>query len=70
MHRSLVPLAKARTDELTAAEWKARQAELDVGTNIDGDIGAVDYEENPAGCSPYGCRTTEVPAAAGIEAAA
>ncbi|MEU8310807.1 hypothetical protein AB0C84_45600 [Actinomadura sp. NPDC048955] len=70
LHRSHVPLDEAPIDRLSAAEWKARQGRLDLGPGVDVDTELIAYLENPPGCSPYGCRTTEIPVAAAVEAGA
>ncbi|MEU6230929.1 hypothetical protein [Streptomyces sp. NPDC047042] len=52
LHRSRVPLDQAPVDHVTAAEWAARQEELDDRA------ATVDELENgvAAGCSPWACR--------------
>lgn len=52
LHRSRVPLDQAPVDHVTAAEWAARQEELDDRA------AAVDELENGVvdGCSPWACR--------------
>ncbi|MEH0658511.1 hypothetical protein QA860_12360 [Streptomyces stelliscabiei] len=52
LHRSRVPLDQAPIDHVTAAEWAARQQELDDGA------AAVEEMENGVidGCSPWACR--------------
>ncbi|WP_431921392.1 hypothetical protein [Nonomuraea jabiensis] len=62
LHRSRVPLAEAPIDLVTAKEWAERQGELDH------DLMA--YEEDPPGCSPWGCRRTEIPVGAAVDAGA
>ncbi|MEV7888431.1 hypothetical protein ACWD3I_29810 [Streptomyces sp. NPDC002817] len=57
LHRSRVPLAQAPIDHVTAAEWAARQQELD-------DLAAaVEELENGVadGCSPWACRGEVAP---------
>ncbi|GAA3832211.1 hypothetical protein GCM10022226_61800 [Sphaerisporangium flaviroseum] len=69
LHRSRVPLAEAPIEKVTAAEWHQRQAELDL--TIDGSpVNLADWEEDPPGCSPFGCRRTEIPTRAAVEAGA
>ncbi|MFF0250220.1 hypothetical protein [Streptosporangium sandarakinum] len=60
VHRSRVPLAQANIDRITPREWRDRQNKISL----------ADYEEDPPGCSPYGCRRTEIPQEASIEAGA
>ncbi|WP_203872194.1 hypothetical protein [Planomonospora parontospora] len=60
VHRSRVPLAEANIDQVTPREWRDRQSAISI----------ADYEEDPPGCSPYGCRRTEIPKEAAIEAGA
>ncbi|WP_220183383.1 hypothetical protein [Sphaerisporangium album] len=60
VHRSRVALAQADIDRVTAHEWRGRQ----------GEISLARYEEEPPGCSPYGCRRTEIPPEAAVEAGA
>ncbi|ULR53873.1 hypothetical protein [Streptomyces deccanensis] len=52
LHRSRVPLDQAPIDHVTAAEWAARQQELDDGAVMVEELenGVVD------GCSPWACR--------------
>ncbi|MER5826168.1 hypothetical protein ABT086_28880 [Streptomyces mirabilis] len=52
LHRSRVPLDQAPIDHVTAAEWAARQQELDDRTATVEELenGVVD------GCSPWACR--------------
>ncbi|MDO0936401.1 hypothetical protein QQY66_33630 [Streptomyces sp. DG2A-72] len=52
LHRSRVPLAQAPIDHVTAAEWAARQQELDDRAAVVEELenGVVD------GCSPWACR--------------
>ncbi|WP_406439157.1 hypothetical protein OHB14_51345 [Streptomyces sp. NBC_01613] len=52
LHRSRVPLSQAPIDHVTAAEWAARQQE------IDDPAAAVEELENgvAGGCSPWACR--------------
>ncbi|MER7226400.1 hypothetical protein [Streptomyces rubradiris] len=53
LHRSRVPLSEAPIDHVTAAEWAARQQEIDDRTAVVEDLenGVVD------GCSPWACRS-------------
>ncbi|WP_329025732.1 hypothetical protein [Streptomyces sp. NBC_00690] len=55
LHRSRVPLSEAPIDHVTAAEWAARQQDLDsTGPNLD------ELEQGVAdGCSPWACRGFE-----------
>ncbi|WP_408992095.1 hypothetical protein [Streptomyces sp. 1268] len=57
LHRSRVPLSEAPIDHVTAAEWAARQQEVDENN------GPVDPEELERGvadgCSPWSCRGSE-----------
>jgi hypothetical protein len=52
LHRSRVPLDQAPIDHITAAEWAARQQELDDRPAVAEELenGVVD------GCSPWACR--------------
>ncbi|MFF4031691.1 hypothetical protein ACFYZ2_18395 [Streptomyces sviceus] len=51
LHRSRVPLDQAPIDHVTAAEWAARQQELD-----DPDAAPVEMEDGVVdGCSPWAC---------------
>ncbi|CAL9412378.1 hypothetical protein ABTZ58_00065 [Streptomyces sp. NPDC094143] len=52
LHRSRVPLDQAPIDHVTAAEWAARQQELDDRAPMEEELenGVVD------GCSPWTCR--------------
>ncbi|MFD5583255.1 hypothetical protein CFC35_10545 [Streptomyces sp. FBKL.4005] len=52
LHRSRVPLDRAPIDHVTAAEWAARQQELDDRASMVEELenGVVD------GCSPWACR--------------
>lgn len=53
LHRSRVPLSEAPIDYVTAAEWAARQQEIDDRTAVVEELenGVVD------GCSPWACRS-------------
>jgi hypothetical protein len=53
LHRSRVPLSEAPIDHVTAAEWAARQQEIDDRTAVVEELenGVVD------GCSPWACRS-------------
>ncbi|MGC9544845.1 hypothetical protein [Streptomyces sp. UG1] len=52
LHRSRVPLDQAPIDHVTAAEWVARQRELD-----DPAAAAEELEDGVVdGCSPWACR--------------
>ncbi|WP_424886518.1 hypothetical protein [Streptomyces sp. SAI-126] len=55
LHRSRVPLDEAPIDHVTAAEWAARQQNLDDQTAVVEELetGVVD------GCSPWACRGSE-----------
>ncbi|MFB7270802.1 hypothetical protein [Streptomyces sp. NPDC056244] len=54
LHRSRVPLAEAPIDHVTAAEWAARQTEIDAGADTD------ELERGVAdGCSPWSCRGSD-----------
>ncbi|WP_371551328.1 hypothetical protein OG266_38215 [Streptomyces sp. NBC_00554] len=55
LHRSRVPLDQAPIDHVTAAEWAARQQELDDQATVVEELetGVVD------GCSPWACRGSE-----------
>ncbi|MEU6192309.1 hypothetical protein [Streptomyces sp. NPDC047061] len=52
LHRSRVPLDETPIDHVTAAEWAARQQELDGQAAVAEELenGVVD------GCSPWACR--------------
>ncbi|WDF43653.1 hypothetical protein PBV52_46195 [Streptomyces sp. T12] len=55
LHRSRVPLDQAPIDHVTAAEWAARQQELD-----DRPIAVEELENGVVdGCSPWACRGSE-----------
>ncbi|MDF3149784.1 MULTISPECIES: hypothetical protein [unclassified Streptomyces] len=57
LHRSRVPLAQAPIDHVTAAEWAARQQELD-----DPAAATEELENSVAdGCSPWACRGESEP---------
>ncbi|MFJ6898115.1 hypothetical protein [Streptomyces hokutonensis] len=55
LHRSRIPLDRAPIDHVTAAEWAARQQELDDRAAVVEELetGVVD------GCSPWACRGAE-----------
>ncbi len=55
LHRSRVPLDQAPIDHVTAAEWAARQTELDAEP-AGRDSLAVLEEGVADGCSPWACR--------------
>lgn len=50
LHRSRVSLDLAPIDRVTRGEWKDRQFNL---------LDMIDEEDDPDGCSPYGCRSGE-----------
>lgn len=57
LHRSRVPLSEAPIDHVTAAEWAARQQEVDEAT---GPVDPEELEQGVAdGCSPWSCRGSE-----------
>ncbi|MER6531649.1 hypothetical protein [Streptomyces sp. NPDC001508] len=63
LHRSRMPLDQAPIDHVTAAEWAARQQELDDRTAV-----AEELENGVAdGCSPWACRGESAPAQEGFE---
>lgn len=53
LHRSRVPLSEAPIDHVTAAEWAARQRELDDGQEPEVDEAELGVAD---GCSPWACR--------------
>ncbi|NNN33070.1 hypothetical protein HLK59_22450 [Streptomyces sp. S3(2020)] len=61
LHRSRVPLDEAPIDHVTAAEWAARQQNLDNRASVVEELetGVVD------GCSPWACRGAEPESAQG-----
>ncbi|MER6526376.1 hypothetical protein [Streptomyces sp. NPDC001508] len=65
LHRSRVPLSEAPIDHVTAAEWAARQQELDDRTAV-----AEELENGVADvCSPWACRGESASAQDGFELA-
>lgn len=77
VHRSRVPLADANLERITRGEWRERQGELDLtaaprlDSTIDGRLVDLDdFDDDPPGCSPFGCRRGEIPTARAAEAAA
>ncbi|NEB89016.1 hypothetical protein G3I43_33360 [Streptomyces anulatus] len=65
LHRSRVPLSEAPIDHVTAAEWAARQQEVNeatgpVANEATGPVDPEDLEQGVAdGCSPWSCRGSE-----------
>ncbi|MGW4200345.1 hypothetical protein [Streptomyces sp. NPDC004726] len=53
LHRSRVPLGEAPIDHVTAAEWAARQEEIDGLNAAELEAGVAD------GCSPWACRGSD-----------